>query len=863
MRVLLVVMLMAVLPQVVSAKYLVKNSLNVKKDGKGAVITFTLQEPADVQVSIKKNGKIVRHLIAGLVGESESSEGLQKGLKQRLLWDGLDDFKKPVALSGIEVEVGAKLKADFDKIVGWDGNQLTTVRGVCFDLDGGLVAIGGEQLLGHRNSTIITRYKKTGEYLNQIFPPLGGLAAEDREGMPCVKLATGEEIPVVYHMETRATLPSAIFDYRVSPILSKDGKSIYVLSGTAKGLGGGISHLDVHEGRRILKLNVDGSVPKDYLGPVVAAEFENKIASAGEGSIALSADGKYMYVTGLYRNKTAKRWEKEKVLQQVVYKVSLVGPAAEVTVFCGVLKETGTDNMHLNDPQHVDVDAKGNVYVTDQGNGRVQVFSDKGIFIKSFVMEGVSSCGVHNPTGAIYLFSAKNGKIVKYKNLEAKTMAFEFPVKTKPWNRYQIEKVNAIDVDKYGPIARLSFLTLKWNDYQLTLLEDTGAGFSELKNPIKKKIVSKHALRFNRNACVTDKWILAQGYDHGGMAPSNIPEKYNKETGVREGKVTFETENKITVGVGTEYITGKDGFVYVQGGGYGKNAGKVLKYDQDFKQAKFGDKNFIDGLWHGHAGASGFFVGRNGHVYSIGMETYRNKNAKDKTMGMRLREYDEKGEPVSMHRVFEDGKVFLSGVVVDSKGNIYMGAMLSKEAYGIPEWFKGRLPKDTLHHYPSRNYMHYGNIVKFGPEGGSLESDPEGDYFGVKIHQHRGNVSIKGGKAIGKSLMVPMRGGKNGLHCFCESSRFDIDSYDRLVVPDLHQYAIRILDSDGRNILKIGSYGNMDNRGPESSRPEPAVAFNWLLRTVVDGDKIYAADANNRRVVVVKLSCEEYITGKL
>jgi len=835
-------------------EYLVKGSLNLAKEKSGLKISFAVQKACDIQVTIKQNGKIVRHLAAGLVG-TYSSEPFQKGLKQSILWDGLDDFKKPVSLKDIEVELGAKLKAEFDKILGWDGNYLTTARGFCFGRDGSLIVVGGEQLLAHRNSTTITRYKASGEYMNQIFPPAGGLEEKDRQGMPTLKLSTGDNVPVIYHMEARSMLPAAIFDFRSNLVLSKDGKSIFFLSGLGSSLGG-VTEPDIRGGRRLLKLNIDGSVPEDYLGPVVISEKANGFASIGEGSIALSADGKFMLVTGLRRMTQKGRWGKKSVSTQLIYKVSMSSAKPQkVVIFAGVLKKAGSDNNLFNNPEYVDVDAKGNVYVTDTGNERVQIFDASGKYIETISSPGLFNCKVHNATGHIYLLTANGTKIVKYKSLSEAKPAFEFSVKIKKWRKFKLSKTAIFEINKYGKNPKIAILAIGFNRYDLSTYEEQGNSFKETRNPIKNKLKSKRALGFNRNIAVTEKWIMAQGSDFGKFRAAQ-PSIFNTVTGLYEGDAKLDRSAG-----GKEYMSGKDGLIYQHNGGSPKKAGHVTKYNLTFKQSSFGSLKSIMGIWHGHGGQSGFFVDRYGKVFSIGMAAYRGRGSND-GMGLRVKEFDAMGKMLSPSRIYAQQNVYLAGIVVDSKGNIYIGARISKSENSIPDWFKGKLPKDSKHHFPSLNYKQYAHIVKFSPIGGRFIDDPKGEYLGVKNGSRRGKVSIKGGKTLGKSIMIPIRGGKDGVHCHCETSRFDIDFYDRLIVPDLHQYCVRILDSNGKEILRIGSYGNMDNAGPTSKKNKPQIAFNWILKTIIYKNKIYVTDLNNRRIMVIRIDCQEVTSKK-
>jgi len=86
-------------------------------------ISFTVNEASDVTVSMRKNGRIVRHLAAGRLGPN-APQPLKPGLKQVLYWDGKDDEGKTVDPAGCSVHVGLGLRPEFDRILGWRGEAI-------------------------------------------------------------------------------------------------------------------------------------------------------------------------------------------------------------------------------------------------------------------------------------------------------------------------------------------------------------------------------------------------------------------------------------------------------------------------------------------------------------------------------------------------------------------------------------------------------------------------------------------------------------------------------------------------------------------------------------------------------------------
>ncbi len=63
----------------------------------------------------------------------------------------------------------------------------------------------------------------------------------------------------------------------------------------------------------------------------------------------------------------------------------------------------GTDNESLHQPNGVDCDAQGRIYVTDGNNNRLQIFSPEGKHLKTIPVERPLLVRVHQKTGAIYV----------------------------------------------------------------------------------------------------------------------------------------------------------------------------------------------------------------------------------------------------------------------------------------------------------------------------------------------------------------------------------------------------------------------------------------------------------------------------
>ena len=90
-----------------------KKPTAVKSDNK-VKVEFAVDRETDVAVFVEDaQGKIVRHLIAGVLGKNPPEPLKPNSLEQSIEWDGKDDDGKPVGGAGFKFRVGLGLKAAY------------------------------------------------------------------------------------------------------------------------------------------------------------------------------------------------------------------------------------------------------------------------------------------------------------------------------------------------------------------------------------------------------------------------------------------------------------------------------------------------------------------------------------------------------------------------------------------------------------------------------------------------------------------------------------------------------------------------------------------------------------------------------
>jgi len=205
------------------------------------------------------------------------------------------------------------------------------------------------------------------------------------------------------------------------------------------------------------------------------------------------------------------------------------------------------------------------------------------------------------------------------------------------------------------------------------------------------------------------------------------------------------------------------------------------------------------------------------------------------------------------------------GIRVDLKGNIYMGIRLLPKGYTAPAGFE-----------KAPDYLGFtGSVVKFRPEGGAVlgiaDSKSE-DAAAPKLETSRPGVTIEGGLAMYPGV-APFSGGGYGGNsscCVCRVSRFDLDRYGRLALPNVVSTSVNIVDNSGNLICEIGRYGNFDSQyvPPEAKDAKPVVAtpdipMCWPTGAGFTEKAVYVCDTYNRRVVRADLTWKAEETAEI
>ncbi len=440
-------------------------------------ITFAVKGNCDVTAGVvDREGRVVRHLGAGVLGPN-APEPFQKGtLVQKIYWNGKDDLgryvKEPDALR-VSIQLG--LKPVFDRLLGpTDPRNLPgSVLGFAADRDGVYVFSKGRNIY-------VRKFDHDADYAGTIVPPPSDLPESKLGGRTYIEYEKGKRSHhgafIMQDMGFNGNSVPGLDDSYIGTFQTASSKGrLFFCNG-----GGSYHH---NQPSTLFYFYNDGST--DLKGSR-GRQFITWRGRHTEQRFAVSPDEKWVYMVGLSGNN---------MNQPVVMRFSADGDEP-ATPFIGP-KMTGkgmgagfppgSDNDHFNNPTGIDTDSKGRIYVADRHNNRVQVFSPDGKHLKTIAVPGVSIVQVHKNTGAIYALHRGTvkgrgvGRLSKYTSFEnpvqefgmdhvnAKTFVLDsWAAKPRVWMNGFVREVSQYE---RPPVA---------ND--VTVWEDAGKGFKMISD---------------------------------------------------------------------------------------------------------------------------------------------------------------------------------------------------------------------------------------------------------------------------------------------------------------------------------------------------------------------------------------------
>ncbi|KKL91806.1 hypothetical protein LCGC14_1891010, partial [marine sediment metagenome] len=632
--------------------------------------------------------------------------------------------------------------------------------------------------------------------------------------------------------------------------------------------------------------------------------------------MAFSPDGKWLYLTGYRWLHTTGGGTPRVIWTHGVLRMRFEGDA-EPEAFLGSMKEDGfgSDNAHFKIPTSVACDSRGRVYVADYLNDRIQVFLPDGRFYKTVKIQKPSHVAIHHDTDELYVFSwhlrndyLKAGtkvpaRFTKLGRLEDPRVVASYPLPLRDYrqNRFGAYVTTGVDYHVafdswakqptiwlvprkpgsiYGSVERIEatwassgILLLVPKQGKLVLKRDFG---QEARRAVVKLRYSQPEDNQRIYANPKTGLVYVTGRLGGGEYKGFVD---LLEIDPRTGKCRTIPLPFVTFDICFDAA----GHVYLQGGGY------VARYDIKTWRAVPWDygvelKDQISVLQYpGTSGGyqGGIAVSLKGHVV-VATNHYPQfgsfvKRTDVKRTGAALvgRKYQPPlypGRVVSgriLHVWVKHGKVvyvdavpglnYASQVRIDNEDNLYL---ISSNA----RLRDGELPFNDISGALMKFKPGKGRIVsrsKFAPIPLKDDSRPKrpADLKGADLRTAwvEGAEWLHGG--VGR---FGSRGkGVYGGHCTCKSVRFALDYFRRSFAPETDRYSVIVLDANGNRIVRLGTYGNVDDGRPLDlaggpSKPRSIGAgevalFNGSYLATHTDRRLFIYDHGNARVLSVKL----------
>jgi hypothetical protein len=394
------------------------------RQGMSFTVAFEGKGFCDATVALEDaNGKIVRHLASGVLGPKAPEPFQANSLKQTIVWDGKNDRGDYIKdIDDITVRVSLGLRAAFEKNLfcepkrrhGWAAPRIQIAPEGVYIYDGGN-GLDFVRLYGHDGQYVRTIYPFPGNKIEQVKGIKHETYPQDDQSLPVKSTFLqqtfltsgnlyGHQYPKKYAIDAEQA----------------DGGCHYGMYGNASSI------LAVSNGRLALgktylnRFGTDGSSGgMEFEGPAIALTTVGKgwdstgtKISVAPRSAALSPDGKTLYLTAYIFGHACRAsadivgvaaWD----AFHCVLKMDL-DVEKPPSLFAGNMEvgKSGADNKSFNAPASVAVDKEGRVYIADNRNDRVQIFSPDGALLKSLSVTRPAVVSIAGKSQEIYVFSS-------------------------------------------------------------------------------------------------------------------------------------------------------------------------------------------------------------------------------------------------------------------------------------------------------------------------------------------------------------------------------------------------------------------------------------------------------------------------
>jgi hypothetical protein len=782
-------------------------------------IRFAVSEYTDVEVTILKtaDSSIVRRLVVGKLGANPPSPLTANSLIQTILWDGRDELGDTVdAALPLSVRVRAGMSVVLDKILDHNPYYFTSILGISKDDNGNIFIYGG---YGMGSNYTLRQFDANGNYLRTALPFAAGLDTGSVFGWG-VNLKQDNTYCLKYQSGYNSWLSSLGF----SPVALGDAfLKLFTIDNKAF----------FTRGNNFFLVGADGSIGHGGELPFITSPAT--APNCGPQFYTKSPDGNTIYISGAYTSESGGGldrtgfWQDGRVFRmnmqtgvvqpwhafipidsipdlgaQKAQRYATIGPTWEAEWYAP---------MRWAAIHGIAFDDSGHVLICDRMRQEVGIY-DTATFAKvgAISVSDPHMVEVNKKTGEIYVLS---GRLTGYWVGEVsirKYSGWQNPTLTASLLNFQSRYHDYAPIERFVLVDNAVKPMIWFSMFTVLLIQDEGDHFTIFKN-------------FD-DLCVNERTGKAPG-----VYERLVVDRRNETVYSDNGKASlFKISDWNTIKVapcttsnrqrlyGAEAAVSADGSLYVRAGS-GFN-GPLLKFTTDYYPAPVSLKgsNQVHDDVYGKMGVGygelGFTVGRTGRVYIMEM-------AFGFRQGAIVHGTDQDSAFHDSLVIVQDPYSTASGIRVGYDGDIYMGYSKRAASHVVPAGFAG-----------DAGYGGVGSIYKLPPSGTRIV----------------GGV-VTGLNAYPQGLGVFSPTGP----CACRTPRFDLDPWGRLFIPNAITSEVIVADNAGNDIVKFGSYGNVDSKGPGSLVPVPEIPLASPLDVAASDNFIYIADWVNARIVRVKM----------
>jgi len=879
----------------------------VTRQGDRVTISFESNGFCDVTVVAENpDGTILRHMASGVLGANAPVPFKKNSKAQTVVWDGKDDFGRYINdKDSVSIRVSLGLKPQFEKTLFWHPKKLVArhrhprfvaqPEGVYVYEGGGIESI---KLFSHEGKYIRTVYPFPADKVKQV------------KGLDWEIFADGWTVPKHVGYWRATYLPggtgctAATWGTAARAFAVQRGRIALLpwFDAGQRNKGGD---------NRLARLRTDGTTGDLSLqgGPINTPYPMH--------SAAFSPDGQWLYLAGPYRNVQPpfQAMPARVTWKHGVYRMKYEGNEPPSLWLGG--DKPGKDDTHFNHPSSVCVDAEGRVYIADNHNDRVQIFSQKGDLLKSIPVKGPAILQLHHKTAELYVFSwtmsmghdSAGGKAYKvpavlrifapFKSLKPK---LEAPIPL--WNyREGLITTTASYTDELPYRATLDSYT-----DPPTIWMVPGATGHRRRTSMPDENVRRFHIKDGKFVLL-DSWNIQVVKTIKEWQPPNLFRQrlhvdhrngtlYSMEGKTNHQLVRIDPENGKVGIVNLPYTAedmaiGYEGHIFLRCnriiGRFNLDTMREVPFDYGEKRRAYWSSMakkkamLISAVcmpgnrpayWH----ESGMGVNPRGEiVVSVCNNAPSTKRARGlhgipKAMDMAVAKkyipgiypgrfryaeihiWDKHGKAVARDAAGQ-GVMDGHGTKIDSRGDIYFLA-------GGHRIYNGK-----KHFRPLT-----GCVIKFKRGHGRFISQSQGV---IPVTEDRKpnfppqlSCGTKGRFWVTDAEWIYPGAGfvRPGAPCQCWNTRFTVDIFGRVFIPESIRNQVAVLDTNGNLILHVGRYGNIDDGVPLVSSPrrdtqhpprtlggdEVSLVYANYVATHSDR-RLFITDPGNQRIVSVKL----------